>query len=87
MPFICPVLALAIWMFSFQADPGGRLFQRNNTMDRFASVLKKVASVFEDCRRYINDLLGLGTHSNRKGAVSFCFNFAWITAVSRLASV
>ena len=51
-------------------------------MNRFSEVLKKLVTVFEDCQRYVHDLCGVGSHSNRKGAVTFCFNFAWVTAVN-----
>jgi len=87
-PFICPILALAILIFtqSFKHDHESavnltikknfRLFDGKNSENRFSELLGRVIASFKDDNSLIHALGAeknqLGTHSIRKGAVSYC---------------
>ena len=85
-PIICPVLALAVLVFSRIAKhdpahsaasptlPNYRIFDGANNKSRFSEILgRMIAAVPEaDLTRLGAERKQLGTHSVRKGAASYC---------------
>lgn len=70
-PDICPILAIAIWVFS-SSKQGDFLFPGTFEEDRYRCSLKKLLNSCPDIAQFLgvnpNDI---GSHSNRKGSVSF----------------
>lgn len=64
-----------------QKAPDERVHHKANTMKRFSEMLRRIVKKFEDYRRYIQDVCGVSSHSNREGTASFVFQFSWVTAV------
>ncbi|ETK88726.1 hypothetical protein L915_07061 [Phytophthora nicotianae] len=74
-PAICPVLALAIFWATSPFDGSDRLFPGSNQYERFRKCLQQLFDrdcVAEELHRRGVDRDELGTHSMRKGAVTYC---------------
>jgi hypothetical protein len=85
-PFICPVLALAVLIFTYvlkhdpdaamgsDAVPSYRIFDGSDNESRFSAILKRrIKSLSEaEMRTLGGTITEIGTHSVRKGAASYC---------------
>ena len=85
-PLICPVLALAVLVFTriakhdpthtaaSVAPPNFRIFNGGHNESRFSEVLARIIAAVPDTQlsQLGSDKKQLGTHSVRKGAASFC---------------
>ena len=82
-PKVCPLLALAVMMFSTHRPVRARthqLFEGIHSDDRFVKILQIIIAMIPE------SILGasrkdIGTHSNRKGSVSYVLAFCYVTAV------
>lgn len=82
-PKVCPILSLAVMMFSTHRPVSARthqLFEGMHSDDRFVKILQIIINSLPE------DVLGacrkdIGIHSNRKGSVSFVLAFCYVTAV------
>ena len=74
-PFVCPVLALGLYIFSHPdlLTNNSFLFTGNNQYRRYTQVLKKAITLDEEnFRRFGVEIEAFGSHSLRKGAATFC---------------
>ncbi len=76
-PSICPVLALAVLIFTRGYVSGNdkpQLFNGTNSKDRFSHLLSETLSLLsaEELQIMSNDVDDIGTHSLRKGAATYC---------------
>jgi hypothetical protein len=75
-PGKCPVLALAILLFSFPTRPSGKqqLFAGTNSKDRFGHLLQRVLlSLNETELQQLGcPVADIGSHSFRKGSSTYC---------------
>jgi hypothetical protein len=81
-PTICPLLALAVLVFTKHRAPNAKqqLFEGTKSEDRFVKILQTVLQLVPEnilgaCRKDI------GTHSNRKGCATFLHEFCNKTPV------
>ena len=84
-PAICPVFALAVWLFTMVGSPerqGGALFPGLNVMNRFGEALRRVLDKFDDLKCYVDEVLGIGSHSNRKGVLTHVLQFSFVSPVA-----
>ena len=87
-PAICPMLALAVFIFcKYRGSDVVRqqLFDGNDSENRFGKALMKVMKSIRDLNPNID--LGaviedLGTHSNRKGVASYLLSMFFLSAVN-----
>jgi hypothetical protein len=83
-PDVCPILSLALLTFCKQRRANinvQQVFEGDKSENRFLQILKNVID-----HKPVDTNLGaskrdLGSHSNRKGAISFVLSFAVISAV------
>jgi hypothetical protein len=81
-PSICPVLALAVFVWSTPRAVGDmKLFCGLSQEDRFTKILHKVLKQIPGATNLGASIKDLGCHSNRKGSTSFALNIHWISAV------
>jgi len=76
MPWVCPFLSLAVYVFClpFKDPSNDALFPGGSQEDRFSKNLQGIVENLDD--EFVNQLGGsskddIGTHSTRKGAVSY----------------
>ncbi len=82
-PSVCPLLALGVYMICKPRDPTNfriKLFEGDLADKRFENILNRVVSEMPQ------ETLGgskeeFGTHSNRKGSVTYALNFNFVSAV------
>ncbi len=74
MPHICPILALALQIFSttFRAKGETNVFGAGNPYELFGKWLSDTLKKISNLGFEINDF---GTHSFRKGAATYCSGF------------
>lgn len=77
MPWVCPVLALAVYIFSYPWRTGvgtQQLFTGTKSKDRFSHNLRAILSGLSDEEEVILgcDWRDIGTHSCRKGGCTYC---------------
>ena len=77
-PHACPVLSTGLWLLTKSRKPDeiatGKLFDGRDQKHRYAALLAKILKIFPDAE--ITLVFGatveqLGTHSNRKGGLTF----------------
>lgn len=80
-PSICPLLALAVLIFTSHrgADAKEQQIFGRNSEDRFTKILQKILSFFGE--QLSTDKKDIGTHSTRKGVVSYVLSLCGIVAV------
>lgn len=71
-PEICPVLALALHMQRFPPSNKLLIFQGADQDKRFGGVFSHLVKSLEGLDYYSRQASELGTHSYRKGAVTYC---------------
>ena len=80
-PLVCTILAMAVYLWAVPRDTKQHLlFQGSSQDDRFTKLLHKVNACDD------NSSLGLvkkriGSHSNRKGPVTYCFQYESVSAI------
>lgn len=82
MPEICPILSLAIYCLCFRKNVSGKLFSGGFAEDRFTKALRKLLLLILGIASLLGvDVEDIGSHSNRKGAISYSLMFVEISAV------
>ena len=82
MPFICPILSFAIYIFCIGRGATNKIFASKFAEDRFSKILRKLLVLIPGIAILLcSDIEDIGTHSNRKGSVSYVLSFVVISAV------
>ena len=53
------------------------MFSRANVMNRFGEALRRILDKFNDLKCYIEEVLCIGSRSNRKGVLTHVLQFAF----------
>lgn len=82
MPWICPILSFAIYIFCIGRTATNKVFVSNMAESRFSKILRKLLVLIPGIELLLcSNIEDIGTHSNRKGSVSYVLSFVVISAV------
>lgn len=81
-PAVCPILSLAIYVLCTQDTRRNQLFTGQKSEGRFSKALKRLLTEIPELKTVIPNVNDIGTHSNRKGSVSFVLMYVVISVVA-----